>query len=173
MPTHSPRVPRLILLAGAIMSSVAIWSPAIAQTPRTCLEANEGEVLAFIDRWHAAITAGRPDAVAELYADDAVLLPAESETPRKGKAAIRAYFAEFNDRHPALATTMRSVMAGCGMASEMGMVTFRITGQRKGTRMLVGGRTTTVLAHRDGRWLIVHQSLSLVPQPNRRIALAP
>lgn len=134
---------------------------------RSCREASPSEITALLDRWQAAVANGDADAIAEFYADDAILLPAMSEAPRNGKAAIRAYFAEFVGRHPLPTTTMRSVMVGCGMASEMGAARYRLTGARKGTRTFIGGRYSTVLTESEGRWLIVQQNLSLIPQLNR------
>jgi uncharacterized protein (TIGR02246 family) len=136
-----------------------------------CAAAQARDIDDLTGRWQAALVAGDPDAIAALYAGDAVLLPAMGSAPLAGRAAIRAYFAAFVGRHALPTVTMRTVMAGCDMATEMGTARFLITGVRKGTRMFVAGRYTTVLTARDGQWLIAQQSLSLMPVPNRREGL--
>src|SRR3990170_4781118 len=147
------------LLVGTILlgisASLASAVAGPADTPvRSCQEASHSEITAHLDRWQTAVATGDADAIAASYADDAVLLPAMSDAPRQGKAAIRAYFAEFTGRHPLPMITMRSVMTGCGMATEMGAARFQVTGARKGTRMFIGCRYSTVLTESDGRWLI-------------------
>lgn len=166
---------RQLLVGVFLLGTPASLASAVAgpNAPhRACQEANPSEVSALLDRWSAAVANGDADAIAEFYADNALLLPAIGEAPREGKPSIRAYFAAFADRHPMPTITMRSVMAGCGMATEMGAARFQVTGARKGTRMFVGGRYSTVLTESDGRWLIVQQSLTLMPQLNRAVPLA-
>lgn len=164
------------LFVGTILLGIsASLASAVAgpDTPvRSCQEASHSEITAHLDRWQRAVATGDADAIAAFFTDNAVLLPAVSEAPRHGKVAIRAYFAEFAGRHPLPMITTRSVMTGCGMATEMGAVRFQVTGTRKGTRMFVGGRYSTVLTEIDGRWLIAQQSLSLMPQLNRASPLA-
>jgi uncharacterized protein (TIGR02246 family) len=161
----------LMLTAVAAMAALATPGRAWAQA-QACNTAPADKITELVERWQAAIAAGDADAITGLYAEDAVLLPATSEAPRMGRAAIRAYFVELASRHPLPTITMRSVMTGCGMASEIGTARYQVTGQRKGTRMFVGGRYTMVFTERDGRWQIAQQSLSLDPQLNRRTALA-
>lgn len=166
---------RQLLVSVILLNSSASLASAVAGPDtlhQTCREANPPEISALLDRWQTAVVIGDANAIAEFYADNAVLLPAIGEAPREGKAAIRAYFAAFVGRHPLPTITMRSVMAGCGMATEMGAARFQVTGARKGTRMFVGGRYSTVLTENDGRWLIAQQSLSLMPQLNRAAPLA-
>jgi uncharacterized protein (TIGR02246 family) len=160
MPNHSLRV-------GAALYAICIWTvtalhlPATAATPSSCSERSRGELASVVDRWHSALGSGQLDRLEELYADDAVLLPATSAAPRVGTIEIRAFFSEFLERHPRLTVTMRTIVAGCDMGSEMGTIRYRVTGRRKGAHMLMEGRITTVFAQREGRWFIVQQSLSL------------
>lgn len=125
----------------------------------------------LIDNWRRALMSGSADAVAELYAEDAVLVPSAASTPLRGRDEIRAYFAEFLARHPEPVIAMRSHMRACDGVIEAGTATYRITGVRKGTRMFVTGRYKVELTLRNGRWLIGQQHLALMSLPNRRVLL--
>ena len=92
----------------------------------------------------------------------AVLLSMLSGEPRAGKAAIRSYFEQYIRRHPQGQVNMRSIMVGCNLASDIGTYTYRLTGQRKGTRVAIGGRYSTLYEYRDGPWLIVQQHTSAI-----------
>jgi uncharacterized protein (TIGR02246 family) len=166
MPLLSP-LAAWTLAAIALVVVAVLHDPASAAASPSCVETSRSEISSLIERWHLAIDSGNSDRLDDLYADDAVLLSATSAAPRVGKREIQSFFSEFLERHPKLTVTIRSVVAGCEMASEMGTISYRITGRRKGTHMLIEGRTTTVFAQREGRWLIVQQSLSLLTRPNR------
>jgi uncharacterized protein (TIGR02246 family) len=153
---------------GAAAAVLVAAGAASAQAQSSaCVEPRKEEIAAITSQWQAAIAAGNADAIAAHYAHDAVLMPAMSQDVLTGQAAIRAYFAEFAGRHPVPVATSSTIMTGCGMASDVGTMNYRVTGQRKGTRMLVGGRSSTVFVARDGRWLIAQQSLALLPQAYR------
>lgn len=166
------RQPLAAAILACISATLANAAAATDTPPSSCRQAIPSEVTALLNRWQTAVGTGDADAIAEFYAESAVLFPAMGENPRQGRAAIRSYFAEFAGRHPLPTVTMRSVMAGCGMATEMGTARFQVTGTRKGTRMFVGGRYSTVLMETNGRWLIAQQSLSMMPQLNRASPLA-
>jgi uncharacterized protein (TIGR02246 family) len=166
MPNHSLRA-SAAFYAICIWAATALHLPATAATPSACSERSRDELASVVDRWHSALDSGQLEHLEALYAGDAVLLPAMSAAPRAGTLEIRAFFREFLERHPRLTVTMRTIVAGCDMGSEMGTISYRVTGRRKGTHMLIAGRTTTVFAQREGRWLIVQQSLSLSTRPNR------
>jgi uncharacterized protein (TIGR02246 family) len=158
--------------AGLALAMALAALPAAAQMGAPCASASAEQIAHLNDRWNATLAAGRPGDVEALYADDAVLVTAADAAPRIGRASIRAHLAEFRTRHPHLAIAMRSVTVGCNVAAVDGTSTFRVTGRRKGTRMFVGGRTSTRYEHRDGAWLIVRQELELTARPNRQTALA-
>jgi uncharacterized protein (TIGR02246 family) len=160
-------------MVARMLAAVILTTPAMASAgqARACSEARSSDIAEVMRGWQAAVANGDIETVTGYYIADAVLLPALGDGPLMGRAAIRDYFTMFGSRHPMPKITMQSVMSGCGMATEVGTATYQITGHRKGTRMLIGGRYTTVLVERDGRWLIAQQSLSLMPQPNRRLPL--
>jgi uncharacterized protein (TIGR02246 family) len=128
---------------------------AAAEPTAVCTRASEEVIARQFDRWNLALASGNADAVARLYAEDAVLRVAPGAPPLVGRAAIRAYFADLLARHPQGSQTMRSIAVSCNAASDTGTYVYRLTGRRKGTRMLIIGRYSTFYEYRGGDWLIV------------------
>lgn len=62
------------------------------------------------DAWEAAWNAGDVDAIAALYAEDAVLLPQGSE-PVEGRAAIREFWQMVMESDPGVTTDIETVEA--------------------------------------------------------------
>ena len=148
---------RAKLLVAAL---VTLSLPAHAQPASTCAVTTKEEIAALAELWNGALATGNPDSVANLYADDAVLLPMLSSEPRMGRQQIRSYFEVYLRRHPKGLISMRLIMVGCNVASDIGTYTYRLTGRRKGTREAIGGRYSTLYEFREGKWLIVQQHAS-------------
>jgi uncharacterized protein (TIGR02246 family) len=167
------RVPRrvgrsiayVLALAGLALPLHARAEPAAA-----CAKANQDVIARQFDRWNRAVATGKPDAVARLYAEDAVLQAAPSDPPLIGRAAIQAYFAEYLDRHAQGTLSMRSITISCNAASDTGTYAYRLTGKRKGTRAVFTGRYSTFYQYHDGDWLIVRQHHQ--PAPPTTIGIA-
>ena len=132
--------------------------------------ATKDDIAQLSDRWSKALVAGNHEAVASHYAEDAVLLPMLSSEPRVGRAQISSYFRDYLKRHPQGVINMRLVTSGCNVASDIGTYTYRLTGLRKGTRVAIGGRYSTLYEYRGGQWLITQQHASTMigsPKPER------
>ena len=157
LPRSTSNVMRAVALIAAL---VAVSRSVQAETPVGCAAASQAQIAELSDRWNAALVAGNAGALASLYAEDAVLLPMLSDGPRVGRMAIMSYYNEYVRRHPQGRINTRSIMIGCNTASDIGTYVYRLTGQRKGTRVAVGGRYSTLYAYRDGQWLIVHHHTS-------------
>jgi uncharacterized protein (TIGR02246 family) len=140
-------------------------SQSMGETARLCSKPSAETVTQLFDRWNAALATGDPDAVAALYADNAVLLPALSDRPIVGRDHIRAHFAQFLALHPQAAVTTRVVDTDCATAVDSGAFVFRVTGRRKGTRMLISGRYAIRYEFRDGDWHIISHRASGAYQP--------
>jgi hypothetical protein len=81
-----------------------------------------------------------------------------SAPPIIGRTAIRTYFSGLLARRPQGTLSARTISVSCNAASDTGSYAYRLTGRRKGTRMVVTGRYSTFYELRDGDWLIVrHQ----------------
>jgi uncharacterized protein (TIGR02246 family) len=154
---RSPELKGALLLIAAV---VAIGLPAHAESTNTCAAVTKEQIAARSELFDSALATGNSDSVASFYADDAVLLPMLSSAPRVGRKEIRSYFEEYLKRHPQGVINMRSIMVGCNVASDIGTYTYRLTGRRKGTREVIGGRFSTLYEFRDGQWLIVQQHAS-------------
>jgi uncharacterized protein (TIGR02246 family) len=159
---------RAVLLA---LTALLAWAPAgAARAQRVpaeerCRAITRAEVRALFDHWNAALATGNPDAVARIYAADAVLLPTVENGPLIGTDAIRGYFTGFLKKHPQGAIDQRTVHVGCNIAYDVGTYTFTVDGAAPGSREKVHARYTYIYAPHDGHWLIVHHHSSAMPQP--------
>jgi uncharacterized protein (TIGR02246 family) len=115
------------------------------------------EISEAFDRWAAELFIGNLDRVADFYTDDATLV-ANSTTEYKGKQAIRTYYSTLLARHPKTVVISRKVTPSCNSAVITGFILYRVTGDRKGTRDLLGGRYETEFALQDGAWRIVRHT---------------
>jgi uncharacterized protein (TIGR02246 family) len=130
-----------------------------ADTP-SCVTPKPLEISQVFDRWAAELHYGAVDKVADFYADDATLIPTSSTQPYKGKEAIRSYYGTLLARHPKPVVISRQVTPGCNSAIITGFILYRITGERKGTRELLGGRYMTEFSMQNGAWRIVRHTLA-------------
>ena len=131
-----------------------------AETAGSCAKLSDVQIVQLLNRWRAEFTSGDPERLSALYADDATLVATNDGKPYKGKDAIRSYYKDLLGKHPTLSIKPSSLTLGCGTATVSGPVVYRITGERKGTRMLLGGRYTAEFGLRNGTWWIVHHSLA-------------
>jgi uncharacterized protein (TIGR02246 family) len=139
-----------LVAAGALaLAGCAQKAPAPADTA-----ADEAAVRAINPTWFKAYNAGDADAVAALYADDAVLsIP--GAPPARGRAAIREAFVKD------IAAAANSGTYGQGPKSDVAISgdlayewnTFTVTD--KGGATVDTGKYLTVYARKDGKWAIV------------------
>jgi uncharacterized protein (TIGR02246 family) len=152
---------------GVVLVLLALPQWAAADAASQCPEpdASMPTIAALFDRWNASLATGKPEEVAMLYADDAVLLPTLSDRPHVGRDEIGAYFAQLLQRHPQGSVTQRTIRIDCATAVDAGAYVLRVTGRRKGTRMLIGGRYLLQYEYRNGDWLIVRHQVSDMYRP--------
>ena len=130
-----------------------VCEPCAPATRRLAEELFEG--------WNRALQTGDAEAVAQRYAEDAVLLPTVSNVPRTNHEEIRDYFEHFLEKKPVGRIDTRNIKAGCNKLTDAGTYTFRVTDGDKVED--VPGRYTFVYEYRDGKWLIVHHHSSVMP----------
>ena len=101
--------------------------------------------------YQAAFKAGDPKWISSLYADDALIQPA-NESPVRGRADLEAYFAVSNGEavDETLETVEIVVSEGGDMAYEVGR-TMNAAG---------AGKYLTIFRKIDGRWLIAADTWS-------------
>lgn len=122
------------------------------------------EIASFFTQWNKAIQTENPDTVAALYAEDAVLLPTISNTPRTNHAEMRAYFVDFLKKKPR-ATIDRSVIRpGCNWATDTGIYSFDLTDEKSKKVSKVQARYSFVYEKINGKWTIIHHHSSLMPE---------
>jgi uncharacterized protein (TIGR02246 family) len=124
----------------------------------------EGEIAALFDRWNATLQNGGPHDMALLYAENGVLLPTVSNTPRTNRVEIGDYFEHFlalsprgviNERHIAILDENSAI--------DSGIYTFDIL--RDGVPTYVVARYSYVYERINGRWQIQSHHSSAMPEP--------
>lgn len=148
------------LLGAAALAS----QPAYAANAPQCAPLTHTEAAALFDRWNTALTESNRMQLAGLYTDHAELVAnGEGDVPHRGRGAILAYYESLLLRHPQASVTARTFETGCNVATETGEIVYRVTGKRKGTRMLLGGRYMTRYRFEDGAWRIERHVLGARP----------
>jgi uncharacterized protein (TIGR02246 family) len=169
-PIRAPHFARRLAACGLALPFLAQPPHAATEPAAACASVSPTVISRQSDRWSLALAAGQPDAIARLYAEDAVLLASPEATPIVGRAAISSYFADFVARHAQATLSMRAIYVSCNAASDTGNYVYRLTGKRKGTRNLLVGRYSLLYEYRDGEWLIVRQHNQPSPQPTLGLA---
>ncbi|WP_017241876.1 SgcJ/EcaC family oxidoreductase [Streptomyces sp. SS] len=124
----------------------------------------EREIAGLFDRWNAALLTGDAEKVADLYAEDAVLLPTASPRIRTDHAGIVDYFEHFLQKKPR-GEKVRSVIRVLdrNSALDAGVYRFHLTDPKTGVTKAVDARYTYEYEKRDGTWLIVNHHSSVLP----------
>lgn len=123
----------------------------------------EQEARAHFDTWNAALATGDPRAVADLYAEDSVLLPTVAGHVHDTRAEREEYFTAFLANRPVGAITESVVrVVDDNTAVHSGLYEFGLTGP-DGTRSTVPARFTYVLAEEGGRIVIKEHHSSKIP----------
>jgi uncharacterized protein (TIGR02246 family) len=124
---------------------------------------DDAGVARLFQGWADAVASGDSEAVADLYAEDALLLPTLSAEARRDHAAIAAYFQAFLARHPSAEVVDRQVIPGCTEVVDAGSYRFRFHDDHGRDSGEVLARYTLIYRH-DGRgWRLVHHHSSLAP----------
>ena len=117
----------------------------------------------LFDQFNAAWATKNPDAVADLFSKDAVLLATVSNVPRTDRAGIRDYFVSFLKGSPVGALDTSNVREGCNMLTNVGTWTVALTNQNSGVRNNVKARYSFIYKYEDGAWKIAHLHSSMMP----------
>lgn len=146
---------RKIILALAATALMA--GPALAR--EECTSINEDQVAQLFERWNASLATLKPDEVVKNYAEDAVLLPTLSNTPRLTQDERKEYFVEFLAKKPQGEIDTRVIKVDCNTAIDTGTYTFTLADGKK-----VPARYTYTYAAKDGNWLISSHHSSAMPE---------
>ena len=158
-------------IAGAALFTL-LASSAVHAESMECATINQQQVEALFDRWNASLDTHDPAKVTDNYADDAVLLPTVSNTPRTDRALIQDYFVHFLERHPHGVINSRTIKIGCNTATDVGTYTFTLDGKLPGEKVTVPARYSYNYVYRSGKWLIAHHHSSAMPEPTAPVTAA-
>lgn len=147
-------MPRNLLITLALASSAHAYAGEAA----SCKTLTEQDALALFDRWNASLQTGQPERVADLYSDQAVLLPTLSATPRLTREARVDYFRHFLASRPDGTLDTHFLQTGCDTATMTGLYTFNMADSKQ-----VGARYTFTYLWNGDTWLIAHHHSSLLP----------
>lgn len=146
---------------------------AVALTPAICLAAPEKAVIAAqFDVWNQALQTRNPQNVAALYCEPGgVLIPTLSNKIRSNRAEIADYFEHFLQLKPSGKIDQSFIrVLGPGNAINAGIYTFSLT--KDGKPDTVQARFTFVYAKEHGRWCIMEQHSSAMPESKSAAAAA-
>jgi uncharacterized protein (TIGR02246 family) len=150
-----------MLLGAALLTAAAtVTTPALARSER-CARATPAQIEALFDQFNAAWASRNPDAVADLFGPDAVLLATVAATPRTDRAGIRDYFVGFLQGAPQGTITSSTIDIGCNMASRVGTWTVRFSEPQPSE---VKARYSFVYKYQNGKWVIDHLHSSVLPE---------
>lgn len=156
-----------VFLAALTFSVCAYTAPAapktytgVATAPAT---ASEREVAGLFDRWNAALATGKPEAVLELYAPNAILEPTVSNEVRDTPEKIKDYFVHFMQMKPHGVINYRQIrVLDENTALDAGVYTFRLI--KDGAPSKVQARYTFVYEKLNGEWRIMNHHSSSMPE---------
>ena len=162
--------------AAATLLALVAW-PSAARALE-CQAVDEAAIKQLFVRWNAALQMPNPDnpnpnAVVNLYAREAVLLPTVESGPYTNPDDIRKYFVHFLERKPSgvIDGAKRTIRIGCNRAFDAGLYTFTYAACPQPPQpadpncpATVKARYTYVYEYQGGQWLIAHHHSSKQPK---------
>lgn len=143
-------------LGFALFASPLTAGALAAGRAETCQYLNDARVEALFLDWGAAL-GKTPEAVTELYATHATLLPTVENGPYTNHAQIEGYFEHFLADHPVLTYHRGIIVNACNISYYIGLYTFST---QKG---IVKARYTFIYGLDNKAWKIVHHHSSKQP----------
>ncbi|MFF8969090.1 SgcJ/EcaC family oxidoreductase [Streptomyces sp. NPDC014995] len=163
--TRKTRIRAALVTATALVTAATVTVGISAAGPEKSAKPAANQVVSLFDTWNAALQTGDAQKVADLYADDAVLLPTVSNKVRTDRAGIVDYFEHFLENKPVgkKIRTIVNVLDG-DSAIDTGVYAFTLTDPATGTQRVVEARYTYGYEKRDGEWKIVNHHSSAMPE---------
>src|ERR1700760_2051847 len=116
-------------------------------------------------KWGKAFTEGDVDAIARLYAPDALMIGTAGKTVLTRPEQIRQYFDVALNRDKPRTASLDSAEALVINDNTVVIAGFdTVTSTKDGQQVVTKGRVTFVVARRGADWLIVHLHRSPLPQ---------
>lgn len=140
------------------MRAIGQASVAIILTTTAALAGPAEEANAVIDQWAAAYSANDVEALAKIYAPDAILLGTTSPIITERTEGIREYFKDMpRSGRKNVIRERRTIVLNDDAVVGTGFYDFFRPDQPDVPRQ---SRYTMVVAKRDGKWVIVHHHSS-------------
>ena len=120
------------------------------------------EIAALFDDWNQTLQTGGPNDVAELYAEDAIVEPIDSNAIRTNRVEIANFISDFQTRHPRGTINEQHIdVLNSTTAINSGIYTFDII--REGRPDFMVARYNFVYEKIGGKWLIKSHHSSAMP----------
>lgn len=123
----------------------------------------EEKILELLYNWKSALESRKPDMVASLYAEDALLVPTLSNKIRRGLPEIRQYFVEFMQKKTVAEIRLQHTHIYGDIATSSGFYAFTFSPD-PGESFTVDARFTFVYRRFSDGWMIVEHHSSRMPE---------
>ncbi|WP_128433733.1 SgcJ/EcaC family oxidoreductase [Streptomyces cyaneus] len=148
-----------LVAVGTFAAGGAVAGPEKAAKP------TKKQVAALFDEWNAALKTQDPEKVADLYWDDAVLLPTLSNQVRADRESRIDYFEHFLANKPVGTKIETHInVLDSNSVLDAGLYEFALTDHDTGKKSIAKARYTYEWEKRDGEWKIVNHHSSLMPE---------
>jgi uncharacterized protein (TIGR02246 family) len=148
-----------LVAVGTFAAGAAVAGPEKAANP------TKKQVAALFDGWNAALKTQDPEEVADLYWDDAVLLPTLSNQVRADRESRIDYFEHFLANKPVGKKIETHInVLDSNSVLDAGVYQFTLTDHDSGEKKIAKARYTYEWEKRDGEWKIVNHHSSLMPE---------
>jgi uncharacterized protein (TIGR02246 family) len=147
--------------AAVILVTLVAWPSAAGALE--CVIPTKLQIENLFVNWNNALQQSdpkNPDAVVNLYATDAVLLPTVETGPYTTHEQIAGYFKHFLVNKPSGTIDRRTIYTGCNVAFDVGLYTFNYGVQPKSP---TAARYTYIYKYVNSEWLIAHHHSSVWP----------
>ena len=124
------------------------------------MNATRDTIAALFDRWNDTLKSGDPKQVVANYAEQSILLPTVSNTPRLTPAEKEDYFVQFLQSQPSGVIELSQIEISGDIAVDSGVYTFTMGA----SGAVVKARYTFVYKWDGANWLIISHHSSAMPE---------
>jgi len=124
------------------------------------MNATRDTIAALFDRWNDTLKSGDPKQVVANYAEQSILLPTVSNTPRLTPAEKEDYFVQFLHSQPSGVIELSQIEISGDIAVDSGVYTFTMGA----SGAVVKARYTFVYKWDGANWLIISHHSSAMPE---------
>ncbi|MCF1598576.1 SgcJ/EcaC family oxidoreductase [Streptomyces muensis] len=154
-----------VVTAAAVVAVGTFAAGGAVAGPKKPAKPSEKQVAALFDEWNAALKTRDPQKVADLYWDDAVLLPTLSNQVRADRESRVDYFEHFLANKPVGKKIETHInVLDSNSALDAGLYEFALTDHETGEKSVAKARYTYEWEKRHGEWKIVNHHSSLMPE---------